>query len=101
MYLYNTTFVVTPAIKDKFIAWAKDQYIATALESGIFYSPILSRILAEHEPGTVAYALQMRTKNTNEAISWHENAGDDMRKICSMKWGDSFLHFSTFMEIVG
>lgn len=101
MYLYNTTFVVTPAIKDKFIAWAKDQYIATALDSGIFYSPILSRVLAEHEPGTVAYALQMRAKSVNEANAWHESAGDDMRKICSMKWGDSFLHFSTFMQIVG
>lgn len=100
MILYNTTFVIAEDLKEKFISWAKEQYISSAVESGIFSSPILSRILSSPEPGTIAFALQMRGNNYDNAVKWHDTYGDDMRKICTLKWGECFLHFSTFMEIV-
>ncbi len=100
MLLTNTTFVIDQSLIRQFIAWANEQYIASALASGIFSDPLLSRILTETEPGTTAFALQLRSTDHDMAADWHDGKGAELRNTQAAKWGDKFLHFSTFMEIV-
>lgn len=100
MILINTTFVIDQSLINLFNNWVSQQYLAKANESGLFTDHILSRILTETEPGTIAYALQLRSSDPKQAAEWHDGKGAELRNIQAKQWGEKFLFFSTFMEIV-
>jgi hypothetical protein len=100
MIIINTTFHVEDTIKNEFVEWLRNTYKPRAMASGIFTSPSLSAILADHGDGASAYAYQMQTPTLKQAIEWHDNQGDQLRREMSERWGQRALFFTTYLETI-
>ncbi len=100
MILLNTTFHVHNSVLNDFIDWVHDTYIKQAIDSQIFSSPILSRILADVDPEGTSFALQLKAENIETAQQWHDNDASKLKDDIFKKWGERILHFTTYMEIV-
>ncbi len=97
-YILNTSFHMDETIKNDFIAWIKETYIPSALQSGVFGRPLLTKIMTVVEPGTVSFALHLVCGDLDKANNWHDNEGARMREMLSRRFGQRVVFFSTYME---
>lgn len=100
MILLNTTFLVHKSIEREFIDWVHNTYIPTAVETGIFSDPLLSKVMIETDPEGTSYAVQMRAESHNMASQWHDNEAATLKNSLVKSWGEKVLHFTTFMEVI-
>lgn len=101
MIILNTSFHFLASHEPDFINWATDRYINAAKQSGLFDETLLIKILTEIDPKVKAYAIQLRSVSRAEATAWHEEAAATLVNELSSRWGEEFVHFTTFMEIIG
>ncbi|MCC8072486.1 MAG: DUF4286 family protein [Bacteroidales bacterium] len=102
MIRVNTTFVVHEGVEEPFLQWLRGDYVAGALESGVFNAPSLSRLLMALEPATVSYALQMEAPSLDEAQSWIDNVAPQLMSPLLREHGtaDRILWFTSYMEVL-
>lgn len=105
MILYNTTFIVDAHAIDSFKAWVSASFIPTALESGIFIEPLLTRIIPTADMGkddsACSFALQFKADDHTKATIWNEEIAPKLLQPLALKHGaESILSFTTFMEIL-
>jgi len=74
MIIINTTFHVERSIENNFCKWVRDEYVPSALASGILSEPGFSRILIEVQDGAA------------------------LRQSLHTKFGEKALFFSTYMD---
>lgn len=99
MIIYNTTFHIDPAIHDQFISWLKNDYIPAAQKDGL-NNPLLTRILAKSEDGSLTYALHLYADNLSTAAKWSSGQMPAILSDAYKKWGEKMLPFSTPMELI-
>lgn len=98
MMLVNTTFSVELDVKDDWLTWIHDTYIAAALSHGLT-DPLTLRILAPTEDDTINFAVQAR--GTEDLVeSWLDGRQASLLASAAARWGKRVLHFTTIMEVV-
>lgn len=100
MILFNTTFVVHTSATDAFLGWVNDTFIPAAVDSGVFVEPLLTRILASHDPEVVSFAVQFKAHSQSEAERWNNGDAALLMQDLHSRFGENILPFSTFMEIL-
>ncbi|MCM1109631.1 MAG: DUF4286 family protein [Clostridium sp.] len=71
--LVNTTFGADPAVIDHLRRWVRDIAIPAIEASATCHSPLLLRILADHEEeagASVSYAFQYQTVSAEACTAW-------------------------------
>lgn len=99
MFILNTTFVISPEAAESLAGWIASSYIP-ALSPLAASRPIFSRVLTVVDPEVESYSLQFLTPDIVAAENWLHSEGAALMKPMSGKWGESFLHFTTFLEIL-
>lgn len=101
MILLNTTYYVHVSCRAEFLAWVRSEYIAQALQSGIFTDPLLLMVEHQVEPDALTYAVQMKAQNVAKAKEWHD-CGDGLalRDVIMKRFPQKVLFFSSFMDIM-
>lgn len=100
MYILNTSFHVTERYADRFIDWARNTYIPSALSSGLLTEPLFTRILMQVEPGTVSFAIHFHCSSLADAEKWHDNEAGPLKESLHKELQGEMVFFSTFMEKV-
>lgn len=102
MILYNTTFVVSDAIQSLFLNWIKEKFIPQANSTGVFHSPLLTRIINDspEQVGQNSFAMQFKCDSLEIAKKWHDNIGTNLMSELGEKYKYDFLYFTTFMDII-
>lgn len=94
-YIVNTSFHIPSGIEKKFLKWAKEEFIPSALKESYFSNPLFCKLMITVEEGTVSYAIHFRTNDIEAAEKWQNSEG---AKLKIMFPPDSLLHFTTYME---
>lgn len=100
MIVFNTTFHVAVALDPKFLGWMRGVLAPAAGHSPAVLSSELCRLLIEVEPDTVSYALRLTFDSRGSASRWLDSEGSRLLAMPSQLWGQSVVHFSTWMERV-
>lgn len=100
MYLINTTFVCDEQAHASVAEWLTDSYVVTALGTGLFTRPILSRILQSPEPQTICYALQLQCDSLEGARAWINGSGAGLVDEFASQSAGELLYFTTEMAII-
>lgn len=99
MYILNTTFVISPRAAESLAGWIAESYLP---EISVLAAsrPLFSRVLTVIDPEAESYSLQFLTPDLKFAEEWLQSNAPRLMQPMSQQWGESFLHFTTFMEIL-
>ncbi|MDE5989118.1 MAG: DUF4286 family protein [Duncaniella sp.] len=98
MIIINTTFHVEKSIESSFCQWVREEYVPSALSSGLLSSPVFSRIMIEVQEDCSSFAVSFKTRSIEDAVLWHDGAGADLRQTLHSRFGEKALFFSTYMD---
>lgn len=98
MYILNTTFHVDNRVRRDFLDWARKVYMLAAIDTGLFGSARLLRVLTDTDSEGVSFALQMDCESISEARRWHDETATLLRDDMSQRWGDKVLFFTTYLK---
>lgn len=98
MYILNTTFHVDNRVRRDFLDWARKVYMPAAIDTGLFGSARLLRVLTDTDPEGVSFALQMDCESISEARRWHDETATLLRDDMFQRWGDKVLFFTTYLK---
>ena len=99
MILYNVTVVVEDSIHDQWLEWMQNVHVPEVMETGIFSSFKICKILTPPEEGT-SYSIQYFCKTMSHFERYDREFAPALRKSVSDKYGDKQLSFRTLMHIV-
>ncbi|MFC4262911.1 DUF4286 family protein [Ferruginibacter yonginensis] len=100
MFVYNVTTKVTHAIATNWLQWLKEIHIPEIIDTGCFTNATVLQILEIDESEGPTYAVQYFAESKSNYNLYIEKFANSMRQKAFDKWGDQFIAFRTFMQIV-
>ncbi len=98
MIIFNTTFHIEDDIHSDCIAFLKDDYIPSAIQSGFLHQPRLAFIHRQYEEKGVSYSLQFHVKNVETLNHWLDTEGQTLQSEIVKRFGNKVMGFVTLME---
>lgn len=97
--VFNTTFYVERQLADRLLSWLRLTYIPEAMASGMITDVMLMRLSEPPDPSAEAFALHLRTHDSDGAKEWINNIGQSLIGHLAAEVGqERLLHFTTPME---
>ena len=100
MTIINTTFAIERSIFEEFIGWLKGIYLEAAMNTGLFTSPRLARVLTDTDPETVSIACELQCDSLSEAQRWHDETAALLRSDMLRRWEGKALFFTTYLKML-
>lgn len=100
MLIFNTTFVVSDKMHDKWMKWVREQHLPFMLESDILSKPQIAKIMGVEEQDGTSYSVQFHVKDMNDLEKWHVQYAQKFELQFSQKFGSEVLFFATVLEII-
>lgn len=100
MIILNTTFYVHQSIDAQFRRWIDETYFPSALTEGNLSNPLFAKLLLEPQDGMSGYAVQVMAYTPEEAATWHDGVGGELRNDLMARFGQNILFFTTYMESI-
>lgn len=100
MFVYNVTTKVVQHIAASWLQWLKEVHIAEIINTGCFTHATVLQILEVDDSEGPTYAVQYFAESKSNYNLYIEKYANNMRQKAFDKWGDQFIAFRTFMQIV-
>ena len=100
MIIYNITVKVGWSIHLEWLQWMKEIHMPGMLDTGLFNSSRMLRLLAIDDTEGPTYAVQYSAGNIEQYAVYVEEYQDIQNKKEANKWGNHLVSFSTIMEVV-
>jgi Domain of unknown function (DUF4286) len=97
MYLYNVSIKITPAIREDWLLWMKDEHIGEVLATGLFVSAEFSEILEPLDEEGFTFSVRYIARNMEDYSNYIENYAPALRDKGFAKFGNQFIAFRTLM----
>ena len=100
MFVYNVTIKINVPIHDQWLEWMKNIHIPDMLSTDCFQDATILRLLEVDDTDGYTYAIQYKTESKSKYNQYTELYAPSMRQKTIEKWGDQFVAFRSFLEIV-
>jgi hypothetical protein len=100
MYLYNETIGIDKEIESQWLQWIKINYINAAMNSGMFKSFKMYKVLHDQDDGTISYSLQYLAEDINDVMNYLENYAPALIEAHRSQFKDKHVVFRTLLEEV-
>lgn len=100
MFIYNVTTKVAGHIADEWLQWLQEEHIPEITATGCFTGATILRLLEVDDSEGPTYAIQLAANNKELYEDYLENYADQLRQKSFDKWGNQFISFRSFMQIV-
>jgi Domain of unknown function (DUF4286) len=98
MIVYNVTTKVRWNILEVWLTWQLEKQIPTILDTGLFDSQELFRLLEQDEEEGPTFITQFHTSSPERYRQYMREHAPEVQKSGWEKWGDGFIAFHTVME---
>lgn len=98
MIVYNITNKVRWDILEGWLAWQLKEHIPVILETGLFDSYQLYRLLEQDDEDGPTFVIQFLTTSSDRYREFMAGYSHSLQKTAREKWGDGFVSFGTVME---
>lgn len=99
MIIYNITITVDPDILDEWLDWMRREHIPEVLDSGIFISAVISRVISDLE-NEQTYAIAYTCKSMKDLKRYQKRFAIKLQKKYIEKYGEKTILFRTLLENV-
>jgi len=100
MFVYNVTIKVKTEIYYDWMHWLKNEHIPEILATGCFQEAKILHLLEIDESEGPTFAVQYFAESKAAYNQYIEKHAPLLRQKSFDKWGDQFIAFRSFMQIV-
>ena len=100
MFIYNVTIKVKEEIAANWLIWLQEEHIPEVLQTDCFTDATVLRLLEIDDTEGPTYAIQYKALSKAAYNLYIEKHAAQLRQKSFDKWGDAFIAFRSFMEVV-
>ena len=100
MILYNVTVKINATLEEEWLKWMKEVHIPDVMNTGLFSSHKICKILFEEEDGGVTYAFQYFCENMGAFEKYQAEHAAALQKEHTERYKDQYVAFRTLMEVI-
>lgn len=97
--IYNVTIQIEKDVAEEWLSWMKEVHIPEVMNTGMFESYQISRIIKEHPEG-VSFAVQYICQDMKTLHQYQINYAPKLQAKHTNRYKEKFVAFRTLMEIV-
>lgn len=99
-FLCNESYMVDHSIVDEWLEWMKNERIPAVLKKARFAGYRFVRLMDIDETEGKTFSLQLEIISRAEYLRYLQLILPELNKKAFDKWGNKFVGFRTFMEIL-
>lgn len=100
MFIYNVTIKVEAGIQEAWIKWLQEEHIPEVLNTGCFTGASILRLLEVDDSDGPTFAIQYKADSKAAYNQYIEKYAGLLRQKSFDKWGNKFVAFRSFMQVV-
>lgn len=98
--VYNVTLIIDHSVHEEWLQWMKEEHIPEVLATGKFLDNKMMKIMEDHNPDGVSYAIQYTCKDMETLMDYDQNHAPELRKKIDEKFQGKYGVFRTVLEVV-
>lgn len=99
MILYNVTVIVEDIVHDEWIEWMKNKHVPDVMQTGIFNSFKICRVLDSPNEGNT-YSFQYFCDSMEDINRYQREFAPALQSEHTERYKDRFVAFRTVMEVL-
>ncbi len=100
MFIYNVTSKIDHSISEAWLQWIQQEHIPDIIATGCFSKATVLRLLEVDDSEGPTYAIQYAAESKASYNRYIEKFAPVMRQKAIDKWGNKFIAFRSFMQVV-
>lgn len=100
MFIYNVTSKIDHSISEAWLQWIQQEHIPDIIATGCFSKATVLRLLEVDDSEGPTYAIQYTAESKASYNRYIEKFAPVMRQKAIDKWGNKFIAFRSFMQVV-
>jgi hypothetical protein len=98
MLLYNVTVGIDKGAEQEWIQWMKEIHIPAVMNTGMFVSSKIYKVLHEQEDGTISYSVQYFAATIDHIQQYLEKHAPALIEEHRLKFMNKHVAFRTLLE---
>ena len=98
MLLYNVTIGIDPQAEQEWLAYMKEKHIPSVMETGMFVSSKMYRVLHDSDDGTISYSIQYFAANLDNVQQYLEKFAPRLVEEHRQKFHNRHVAFRTLLQ---
>ena len=98
MLLYNVTIGIDPQAEQEWLAYMKEKHIPSVMETGMFVSSKMYRVLHDSDDGTISYSIQYFAANLDNVQQYLEKFAPRLVEEHRQKFQNRHVAFRTLLQ---
>ncbi len=100
MILYNVTVKINTSLEEDWLRWMKEVHIPDVMNTGLFKSHQLCRLLHEEEDGGTTFAIQYYCENMEALEEYQKEHAGALQAEHTERYKGQSVAFRTLMEVL-
>ncbi|MBP9016660.1 MAG: DUF4286 family protein [Paludibacteraceae bacterium] len=100
MLIFNTTYLVENEFYPQWINWVQASLIPFMMSTADFSEPQIAKVLTGESVKETSYSVQFKISDKSKLNDWMQKHGEDFSQLCTAKFGNHVLYFSTLLELI-
>jgi len=100
MIIYNVTVNIEESVQQEWLAWMKKTHIPEVINTGMFVSAKMSKVLVEEQMGGITYSIQYSCESKAKLDEYQEKFAPQLQQEHTKKFQGKFVAFRTLLEVI-
>jgi hypothetical protein len=100
MLLYNVTVGIDKDVEMEWLDWMKSKHMPDVVNTGMFVTSKIYKVLHDQEDGTVSYSVQYFAKNINDFQQYLDRFAPALIEEHKRRFANKHVAFRTLLEEV-
>jgi len=100
MLLYNVTVGIDQASEEEWLRYMKETHIKAIMDTGMFLSHKMYKVLHDSEDGTISYSIQYFARDINDVQQYLEKFAPPLIEEHRRRFQNRHVTFMTLLEEV-
>jgi len=100
MIIYNVTVNIEESIEQEWLEWMKEKHIPDVMNTKMFVSAKMTKVLVNEEMGGVTYSVQYSCESMAILNEYQEKFAPELKREYAKKYEGKFVAFRTLLEVV-
>ena len=96
--VYNVTIIIDHSVHAEWVDWMKNEHIPEVMATGKFTSWKMLRIIEDHNPDGMTYAIQYQAPDMEAYVAYQQECASALQQKTQNLFGGKFAAFRTLLE---
>ena len=100
MIIYNVTINIEESISKEWMSWMQKIHIPEVMNTGIFVSAKMTRVMVKEQMGGITYSIQYSCKSQSKLDEYQVKFAPKLQQKHTQKFEGKFVAFRTLLEVI-